>query len=297
MQMPPLGALRAFHTVAQSGSLTAAAAELSVSSSAVSHQIRNLEKFLDLPLMRRGSRQVQLTEDGLALAEGLAEGFSLITAAVGRVYSQANPLTLRVVLPPIFATGWLFPRIDQFHKLWPKVQISLVDSRRTTEVSGRDGIVIDWGSFADDSDSLAVRLSGEEEIFPVCAPGACPGPGLAGSSLLHREEVRGGWDWPTWPQFMTAVGLSDVGTRSGPVMTARLQISAALQGKGVILCNSTIARGNLATGRLIRPVPESMPTENGYWLKIRRTVHRRSEARTFVAWLKEEFERDYGLIA
>ena len=296
MQLPPLNALRAFQVFAERGSMAAAAEELTVSSSAVSHQIRNLEKCLGLPLVTRNGRQVQLTEDGRALAGGLAEGFSHIADAVDRLHRPADGQSLRIVLPPIFATAWLFPRMERFSALRPETRIVLVDSRERVDVSARDEIVIDWGSYADDSHSLAERLSGTEEIFPVCAPGSCPGPGLSGATLLNREDPGNGWNWPDWPSFMEAVGLVGTDTVSGPSLTARLLLSAVRQGKGVILSNSTIARGDLAAGRLVRPIPESLPTDDGYWIRTLRPARRKPEVRAFVSWLKEEFARDSGQV-
>ena len=297
MQLPPLNALRAFQVFAQHGSMAAAAAELTVSGSAISHQIRNLEKYLGLPLVRRNGRQILLTEDGRALAGGLSEGFSHIADAVDRLHRPLDAQTLRIVLPPIFASAWLFPRMERFSALRPDTRIVLVDSREPVDVTTRDGIVIDWGSYEDDSDSFAERLSGAEEIFPVCAPGSCPGPGLSGATLLNRENPENNWNWPDWPAWMEAVGLCGTDTVSGPTLTARLLLSAVRQGKGAILSNSTIARGDLATGRLVRPIPQSLPTADGYWVRTLRPVRRKPEVRAFVSWLKEEFARDSGQVA
>ena len=297
MQLPPLNALRAFQICAQEGSMAAAAAELSVSGSAVSHQIRNLEKYLGLPLVKRNGRQIELTEDGQVLAGGLSEGFSAIADAVDRLHRPADGPSVRIVLPPIFATAWLFPRIERFEALRPETRIVLVDSRERVDITARDEIVIDWGTYEDDHDSFAERLSGTEEIFPVCAPGCCPGPGLAGATLLHREDPWNSWNWPGWPAFMKAVGLHGTDTVSGPSMTARLLLSAARQGKGVILLNSTIARGDLSTGRLVRPIPQSLATADGYWIRTRRAVRRKPDVRAFVDWLREEFAHDSGQVA
>ena len=296
MQIPPLNALRAFHAVAQRGSLTAAAEELGVSRSAISHQISNLETCIGLPLVTRRGRGVRLTEGGRTLAAGLEAGFSQIVDAVERLHGPPRRETLRVTLPPIFASAWLVPRLDRFNALRPQTEIVLVDSRERVSVSSRDEIVIDWGLFADDGASFAERLSDREEIFPACSPEICPGPRLAGATLLVREVIGEGWRWPDWPTFLEAVGLADTETRTGTSLTARLLLDAARQGKGVILLSTTIARDDLAKGRLVRPVAQSLPVDEGYWILTTRSIRGRPEVRAFVSWLKEEFARDSGRV-
>lgn len=297
MQLPSLKALRAFHTVAKLGSLSHAADELAVTTSAVSHQIKNLEASVGVALVARAGRGVRLTEDGRALAGGLADGFARIADAVEELRGPVQGGKLRITVPPIFASNWLIPRIERFNALRPETEVVLIDSRERTGVSSSNGIVIDWGIFEDDAIMFAERLTEGEEVFPVCSPGACPGPGLSGATLLHREVTGESWDWPDWPTFLAAVGLDDAGIANGPALTARLLFSAARQGKGVVLSNTTVARRDLARGRLVRPIAESMAVDQGYWILTLRAVRGRPEVRAFVSWMKEEFARDFERVS
>lgn len=291
MVLPSLKALHSFHAVARLGSLSAAAAELAVTPSAVSHQIKNLEACIGIALFARQGRGIRLTEDGKKLANGLEEGFSRIGHAVDELRRPARGQRLRVTVSPVFCSAWLMPRLERFYALRPDSEIVLVDSRERVEVSSRDEIVVDWGSFEDNRIAHAERLSSGEQIFPVCGPNACPGPGLAGATLLHREVDGQDWDWPDWSTFLAATGLGDAATRDGPALTTRLLLEAARQDKGVILANTTTVRDDLRTGRLVRPVAESMTVDEGYWILTLRAVRRRPEVRAFVSWLKEEFAR------
>ena len=296
MVLPSLKALHSFHAVARLGSLSAAAEELAVTPSAVSHQIKNLESCIGVALLIRQGRGMRLTEDGKTFANGLEEGFSRIGEAVDELRRPARGQRLRVTVPPVFCSAWLMPRLERFHALQPDTEIVLIDSREPVEVSSRNEIVVEWGSFEDSRVAFAERLSHGEEIFPVCGPNACPGPGLSGATLLHREVEGQTWSWTDWPTFLAATGLDGAATRDGPAFTARLLLEAARQDKGMILANSTTVREDLRTGRLVRPVAESLKVDEGYWILTLRAVRGRPEVRTFVSWLKEEFARADGLV-
>ena len=291
MKPPSLNALRVFHVVARTGSLSAAAAELSVTTSAVSRQIRNLEESIGLALVVRDGRGIRLTADGRDLRNGLSDAFLKIAESVDRLRQPVRDEKLRVTVPPIFAATWLLPRLGRFREIRPEVEIVLLDSREMVSVSSRDEVVVEWGVFEEDATAVVRRLSDNEEIFPVCSPGACPGPGLAGATLLEREVVGRGWNWPDWPTFLAAVGLAGIEIEGSSALTARLLLEAARQGRGVILACTTIAQDDLAAGSLVRPVPESLSVEDSYWLLVYRPAYRRSEVRAFVEWLEEEAGR------
>ena len=291
MNLPSLNALRAFHVAARTGSLTEAAAELSVTKGAVSRQIRGLEECIGLALFVREGRGTRLTADGRELQNGLSDAFMQIAEAVERLRHPARREKLRVTVPPIFASTWLLPRLGRFREIRPETEIVLVDSREMVGASSRDEVVVEWGVFEEDATTVAQRLSDTEEVFPVCRPNACPGPGLAGAALLEREVIGQGWNWPDWSTFLAAVGLAGIETTGKSALTARLLLDAARQGRGVILACTTIARADLAAGILVRPVPESLPVDDSFWLLIHRPAYRRPEVRAFAAWLDEEAGR------
>ena len=290
MQLPSLNALRTFHTVARLGSVSAAASELSVTIGAVSRQIKSLEECIGIALVTRDGRGVRLTEDGKELQHGLADAFMQIAESVDRIRAPVRGERLRIVVPPIFASTWLVPRLDRFKAQRPQADIILVDSRERVGPSGGGEVVIEWGTFEEDSKTVAQRLSGREEIFPVCSPNVSPGSGLAGATLLHRELTQSNWNWPDWPTFLDEVGLSGADVADGPALTARLLLEATREGKGVALTNTTVACADLASGRLVRPVDESLKVDDGYWALIQRPAYGRPEVAAFVRWLGQEFE-------
>ena len=293
-RMPSLNALRAFHAVAGSGSHAAAAAELGVTTGAVSRQMKNLEECLGVALMVRDGRRMRLTADGQALAEGLAEAFARIAETVERLGRPPRGERLRVTAPPGFASAWLIPRLERFRALRPETEVVLVDSIGKTAVPDGFDLVVSWGCHDDESRVFAERLSEAEEIFPVCGRGACPGGGLAGATLLEIEHVGKAWNWPDWETFFRAAGLDGPDTLKGPRLATVLLLDAVRGGRGVMLANSTMAHDGLAAGWLVRPVAESMRIADSYWLLTARARLERPEVAAFRAWLKEEFAACFG---
>lgn len=293
-QLPSLNALRAFDAVARLRSVSAAAAELDVTPSAVSRQISNLEEDVGVALLTRNGRGLSLTVDGLRLQSGLAEAFAQITSAVQRLRQPSHGDRLRVLVPPIFASAWLVPRLDRFSALRQEIDVVLIDKDEQVEAPLAADLVIAWGRFEDDAEVIVQQLTRSEEMFPVCRKQLCPGGSLLGTTLLHREAVGRAWDWLEWSTFLEVVGLAGDGTVEGPRLAAGLLLDAARQGKGVMLANTTTAHDDIAAGRLVRPIPESMPTDDSYWLLVPRTEHAQPEVVAFCDWLKEEVAACFG---
>ena len=284
-----LNALRAFHAVAQTLSVTAAARELGVTPGAVSRQIKSLEENVGLALLVRDGRCMRLTADGRELEKGLEDVFSCIDEAIDRLKRPARGARLRVMVPPMFASCWLLPRLDRFSKQRPDTEIILIDSAEKMGTTRSIDLVISWGRLEEGPSVVAERLSAAEKVFPVCRPGICGRDGLAGATLLHYETVGNSWGWPGWPEFIEAVGLDSSELRDGPRLTPALLLDAVRRGKGVMLANDAMALDDLASGQLVRPIAESMRVEESYGLLMDRAAHNRPEVQAFRQWIKGEF--------
>ena len=293
-RMPSLNALRAFHAVADSGSYSAAAGELGVTTSAVSRQIKNLEECIGVALLVRDGRRMRLTAEGRALEDGLADTFARIADAVEGLRRPGRGETLRVVVPPMFASCWLLPRLERFNRLRPETEVILIDTAEKVTVRNRLDLVVSWGRFDSDSATTAERLNDSDEVFPVCRPGVCEGNGLAGATILHYETVGNSWGWPGWPEFAEVAGLDLSESLDGPRLTPALLLDAVRRGKGVILANDALAHDDLASGQLVRPMAGSMKTDKAYWLLTSRDSSGRPEAIAFRSWLKKEFAACFG---
>ena len=292
--LPSLNALRAFDSVARLRSVTAAAAELSVTPSAVSRQISNLEEEIGIALLKREGRGVCLTADGRRLESGLADAFTQITSAVERLRQPSRGDRLRIIIPPMFASAWLLPRLDRFRASKPETDVILIDKDEQTEVASAADLVIAWGRFEDNAETIAEQLTKQEEMFPICRQHVCPGGSLTGATLLDREAVGNAWSWTEWTAFLAAVGRDDSGVVEGPRLAAGLLLDVTRQGKGVRLANTTVAHDDIAAGRLVRPIVESMATDDSYWLLTSRTKRNRPEIAAFRGWLLDELAACFG---
>jgi LysR family transcriptional regulator, glycine cleavage system transcriptional activator len=107
----PLSALRAFDAITRTGSFRAAAKDMSLTSSAVSHAIRGFEVALGTTLFLREGRSIRLTEEGEMLARYTEHGFGALQLGISNVSSRGQPQLLRLHSAPSFAAQWLLPRL------------------------------------------------------------------------------------------------------------------------------------------------------------------------------------------
>ena len=292
--LPSLNALRAFDAVARLQSVSAAAAELSVTPSAISRQISNLEDDIGVALLTRNGRGLRLTADGERLESGLADVFDQIAGAVERLRKPARGSRLRILIPPIFASAWLIPRLGRFTDRHPEIDVILVSKEE--QLGGLEGadFLIGWGDFEDSTAMVADKLTGPEEVFPVCRPRVCEDGALDGALLIDREVSGSGWTWPNWDAFLKAVGLADRSAGTVLRLNPSLLLDAVREGQGVTLANTTIAYDDIAAGRLVRPIAESLKIDECYWLLTSRPKRNRAEVKAFRNWLLEEAAACFG---
>lgn len=145
MSRPTLSALKAFEAIARTGSLRAAAQELCITQSAVSHQLRRLEEAMGLSLVVRRGRGVEPTAEGKRLAEGLKEGFQRLDTAVDEILADTSGLRLRISCLPSVAVRWLIPRLRDFRIRHPEIAISIQYSDYLYTPIGADAdVLISW---------------------------------------------------------------------------------------------------------------------------------------------------------
>ncbi len=133
-QLPPLNALHAFEVAAKYLSFQQAAEELDVTSTAVSHQIKVLEHRLGIPLFRRHPRPLALTEAGQLLYPAVSKSLDTIAAAIARLTQVTESTMLTVSVTTVFAAKWLVPRLSEFQRTHPKIDISLQTSNDVVDL-------------------------------------------------------------------------------------------------------------------------------------------------------------------
>ncbi|HEU4442022.1 MAG TPA: LysR family transcriptional regulator, partial [Burkholderiales bacterium] len=137
-RLPPLNALRVFEAAARHLSFKDAAVELHITQAAVSHQVKALEEYLGVELFRRAGRGVQLTDAARACLPRLREGFDALAAAVEMIRSRGDEAELVITAPPVFTARWLMPRLADFSKREPKVELRVFASSKMVDAGALD---------------------------------------------------------------------------------------------------------------------------------------------------------------
>ncbi|MDQ0348641.1 LysR family transcriptional regulator [Ancylobacter vacuolatus] len=133
-RLPPLSSRRAFEAAARRASFKAAAEELLVTPTAISHQIRQLEAYLGFRVLDRTPRAVTLTSPGKALYEATASGFGEIERIVERLLADTGLTTITLSSTTAFLSHWLVPRMDALREAVPTVDLRLQTSNAVEEL-------------------------------------------------------------------------------------------------------------------------------------------------------------------
>jgi LysR family glycine cleavage system transcriptional activator len=315
VRLPPLNALKAFEATARHLSVKKAAAELSVTPAAVSHQIKALEDYLGLPLFHRHNRALELTEAARACLPKLREGFDNLLQAVERLRAHKGGGMLMVSAAPSFAARWLMPRLHRFLDEQPEVDVRVSARLRRASEGGRKGATAERNTLEDwlaDSDIAILYGRGDYPGFhvdklipltitPICSPRLVTHPqhplrrpeDLAHHLLLHDETGDLYDGVPFWSVWLKAAGMDGVDLRRGPHFShAVLAFESAIEGHGVVATMPVLAEADLHSGRLVTPFALRVPLLSAYYLVCREENARRPAVAAFREWLLEEAARD-----
>ena len=281
---PPLGTLRGFEAAARLGSFHKAAEELHLTQSAISQQIRSLEAYLEQPLFYRSGRCVSLTDAGhdlLSTTQALLQQLAVGIRRLGQ-YQKPNQLVLNTT--PAFARHWLLPRLGDFRRQHPQVDLWIFS---TDEVPDMASQTIDL-AVRDDISSQAecsFKVLHADRLYPACHPSLLAVP-VEQRTTLHGEREM---DWSHWAvESGIDVGQMDQGLNfSDP----GLLLDAACTGLGIALVSQLLSRQARATGLLQPMVEQTIRGPN--WALL---THRDSEnipmARAFTEWLVDNLAAD-----
>jgi len=292
-RLPPLNALRAFEAAARHLSFLKAAEELHVTAGAISQQIRTLEDHLGLKLFRRLPRGVLLTDAGQRYGRRMGELLDQIAAATRDLARKSDGSVLTVTTMPSFAARWLIPRLGAFGRLHPKIAVrTLADDKLATFKDDDIDLAIRFGSGK--YPGLATDFLFSEEVFPVCSPRLLEGSvplaelsDLAHHTLLH-DEPHPGLHELEWSAWLATQGVHDIDAHQGPRFTyTHMSLTAAAMGQGVALGTSVLCADDLESGRLVRPFPNRVVADFGYYLVYPPMALERPLVEAFRRWLLE----------
>jgi len=292
--LPPLNALRAFEAAGRHLSFTKAAAELNVTPAAISHQVKALEALLEVPLFRRLTRALRLTDAGQAALPTLAQGFDTLAQGVEqmRAYCESGVLTISV--SPSFGAMWLVPRLERFRSRHPDIEIRIDGTDRLVDLVRDDAdVALRYG--AGGYNGVRVDCLFGQLNTPVCSPALLSGEHPLGQPDDLRHHTLLHIDWKdadaSWRMWLLAAGLHDIDPTRGPHYTMEnMAVQAALDGHGVALIGDILVADDLAAGRLVRPFDPSLstPLKFCYYLLRAKDSAEQPKVAAFRDWLLEE---------
>jgi LysR family glycine cleavage system transcriptional activator len=291
----PLNNLNTFTTAAEHLSFQLAAETLYVTPSAVSHQIRNLERLLGYALFERQDKRVKLTDKGEKLYSELRVPFRQIHDASRKALQQTDSNLLTLNVAPIFATGWLLPRLGDFYERYPDIRLSMIASSNIV-------------NFKNEPIDATVRLGlgkfeGVESIklynryhLAVCQPDLLTKHGgLFSPEELLKESLIGittmPQDWPTW--FKTA-DIDDYPERHQIIQVeSSAQVVEAVQSKTTVgLIDPVFFPQDLDSGRIAMASTHLASSEYGYYLTYPEEKEPSPALMAFKDWLIEQINQD-----
>ena len=283
----PLNALRAFESAARHLSFTRAAEELCVTPTAISHQVRALEDFLETGLFERKNGRLKLTPAAAAALGDLSEGFNRLEAAISPLNRRGGPQRIVVAASPSFASLWLLPKLQRFFAAAPGIDVSLstVIARESFDEGGFDVSICS----CEDHPNRKVDYLMDERILPVCSPDLVPPDGvraLADLPLIHDDKSND--SFPTWRRYFEEMGVPMREPIGGLRFNqSSLAIEAAAKGHGVLLGRSRLIGAALADGRLMPATDQAYPIPCHYYT-VRQPGAVSKPVGTFMEWLAAE---------
>lgn len=291
-RLPPLNALRAFEAAARHLSFKRAADELHVTQAAISHQVKQLEDHLHLPLFERSARGVKLTEAGRTLLPVLSDAFDSILQTVEGLGAARSGGALLVSLRPYFAAKWLAPRLARFWQAWPQIALRLHHTTKPVSFRGEEiDVAIWWGD--GDWPNLETELLLPCDLTAVCSPELLQGPypltspwALRWRTLLHEETDE------NWRRWLAAAGVADLKPRKQLFIDdTNVRLEAAIKGQGIALTGRELVADELATKRLVAPFATSL-AGYAYYLAYPKGALVRPQVKAFRDWIFEEARAD-----
>ncbi len=254
-RLPPLHSMRAFEAAARHLRFQRAAAELSVTPTAVSHHVRVLESALGVRVFERHARHIELTAHGRELYPVLREGFDAFADAIARIKSGKARTIVTLSATVAFTARRLVPRVPAFHRDNPKMDLRLHASDEPADLhAGVADAAIRYGR--GEYPELHSEKLLQDFFAPVCNPilRVREVRDLSRQTMIHFEWRRTRRENPTWSRWLKKSGAPDIRPKADLIFTDESQaIQAALAGHGVALVSLTLVADELARGTLIRP--------------------------------------------
>ena len=293
--LPSLNGLRAFDAAARHLSFTRAAAELNVTQTAISHQIRRLEEQLGVRLFVRRNRTLLLTREAQGYLPAVRTAFEDLRRATARLQRPDRDELLTVSTTASLAATWLVTRVATFQDAHPTIEVRITTSTHLVDFQREEvDMAVRYGR--GHWPGVRAQWLMAEDIFPVCSPALLKDvrplrrpEDLAHHTLLHASVSRE--DWRLW---LTAAGLPvSLALRRGLNFDQSfMALQAAMEGLGVALGRTRLVERDIAAGRLVVPFDVMLPSDAGFYIVAPEETADAPKIRLFRDWLVQSVARE-----
>ena len=294
----PLANLRAFEAVARLLSFTSAAAELNLTQSAVSQQIKLLEARLGFQVFRRLTRRLELTDRGRELYETVRRALQDLDLTLEKLRGEEMRGSVVVSTGSTFAANWLIPRLGPFSDAHPNIELRIQPSDDPIDLETEPSVDLQVRFGHGASEGMVVEALGEDQVFVVASPALLRKAqplrhveDLACFTLLHNEssdqEPGSAGDWRNW---LTSLGMNGaLDTTAGPRFPrSDLVVQAAVHSQGVALVWDTMVLGELANNRLVKVFDGDFETSRSYVAWCTEQAFNKPKVHAVMEWLRRE---------
>lgn len=289
MRLPSLKFLKTFQVAAKLKSFKAAAEELYITPSAVSHQIKSLEEQLGVALFERGVRTLALTDAGSHYLEHISDVFSKLESVTEQLKVRYGRSIIRLNVPPFFANELLLPRLASFSQAREETDIRIettFSAPKTHPPEADLSIVVGSGPW----EGLTVHPLFAQRFIAACSPSfLLENPidrpeDLSGKTLLLHEERRDAWE--RWASGLNIAPIKP--NRLVRLDTMSALVLAAEQGVGVALVPSRLCADRFSSGGLVKLFPAELETNESYVLLHRPEDQARDDLQELTRWILSE---------
>jgi LysR family transcriptional regulator, glycine cleavage system transcriptional activator len=296
-KLPPLTELRAFEAAARHLSFKLAAAELYVTPTAISHQIKLLERDCGRALFRRRPRPLRLTTAGEQLFPAIRDGFEAFADALVAVRAGATSGRLRITATNGFAARWLVPRLPDWRAAHPRLKLDILGTDAVLDLAaGEADIAIRYARRPPAGDPCVELMRDTYRVVASPRLVGDLGKSLSPTELANFPLIESEWpstepDAPNWQNWQTMARrrlkrVPDLARLQSLAFREELHaIEATISGQGIAICGDVLVARELASGALVQVSKLTLPGY-GFYLVHRSGHPKLASINAFSAWAR-----------
>ena len=291
---PSFSAMQCFEASARHLSFTRAAVELSLTQSAVSKQVAQLESLLEHPLFRRVRKRLQLTPEGSLYLTEVRKILAQVEMSTRYMQSYGGQSeVLNITTLPTFGARWLIPRLNGFRFRHPNVYLNISNRTEPFDLEEERIDVAFFFGHGIWPKAECIKLR-DEEVVAVCSPSIIPEQGINDPlDLTHLVLLQNATRPEGWHEWFEAQDRYTGHSYHGPRFdTFYMALQAARSGCGVALVPHFLAEEELQARQLVIPWPFSLSSRSAYYLAYPEHKAEADKVRNFIDWILERRDTD-----